>query len=213
MGFFLWCEEGGQRGRSDLFRGGARSPRSAVGPRGRGRVALRGDCGSWNRGDWSTEGGGGRSDVFRGRGSSSPVAASWNIWVAVRPPWGWKRCPRGPRSSVPERNGLALCWSHVPDPRPSTSGRFDRTGRGLRAPGRGRGCGAARKYSEAGPASPFRCGWPGPLGRFRGRVRPPGGLHVWGPPCVGGASGPPGLIPGRGPRARRANLPAERGGA
>jgi len=158
----------------------------------------------------STCRGAGAARTYFEAGPGLPGSRAWNIRVAVRPLSGRRRCPWGPRSGLPERRSPALCWSRVPGPRPSTSGRFDRPELGIRALGRGGGWGRSEVFrGGARPSSPGR--WPEPLGRFRGGVRPPGGHHVWCPPCMG-ASGPPGRIPGRGPRARWASLLTERGG-
>jgi len=206
---FLWVRRGGATGPL------GRIPRQ--GPEPPGRLSVPGDGGGLPFGVTAVPGTGG-TGRRRGGGGRSDVSEAGLLlhgscfleYLGGGPPFrGWKRCPRGPRSSVPERRTGALL---VPCPRPAAvhvwavrsggawarvpaggqRGRSDVIRGGARCPHRGV-VGAARTFPRRGPAT------------------------RWTPRLAltdkGGASGPPGRIPGRGPRARWAYQPTERGGA
>jgi len=125
-----------------------------------------------------------RGSVCRGAGTARtyfeagpglPGSRAWNIRVAVRPFWGGSAVPGAPGAVC--RKGGARRFVGPASPargRPRLRGSSGRdAGLGRRA--KGGGCGAARKYSEAGPAPPP---WRG--GRGRSDVSEAGPGHLVG---------------------------------
>jgi len=129
------------------------------------------------------------------RGSHLPVAASWNIRVAVRPSQDGNAVPGTPKTVC--RKGVAGPLGCIP-----TSGHVARRFVGPESPSRGRprlggstgrGLGLGRWIEGRGGAvRTFSGAGSGHL------VGATSGVHR-----ESGASGPPGRIPGRGPRARQ----------
>jgi len=145
----------------------------------------------------STRRGAGAARTYFEAGPSLPGSRVWNIRAAVRPSRGGCAVPGAPGAVCRKGGARRFVGPESPDRgRPCLGGSIGRgLGLGRRA---GKGDGAARKYSEAGPVRPSREGGRSqgldkqvcsPSGGVRGAARTYSEEGPAPPQQVGGAAG------------------------